>query len=69
MLVMYTDGLADAVNFQRESFGRRRVIDAALASAEMSAEQAAKNLLWLMRKYTGLTRRFDDTAIVVLKKT
>ena len=68
MLVMYTDGLADAVNFQRESFGRRRVIDAALASAEMSAEQAAKNILWLMRKYTGLTRRFDDTAIVVLKK-
>ena len=68
MLVIYTDGLADAVNFQRESFGRRRVIEAALASADMSAEQAVKNILWLMRKYTGLTRRFDDTAIVVLKK-
>jgi len=68
MLIMYTDGLADAVNFQRESFGRHRIIKAALASVDMSAEQAAHNILWLMRKYTGLTRRFDDTAIVVLKK-
>ena len=68
MLIMYTDGLADAVNFQRESFGRRRIIEAALTSVDMSAEQTAHNILWLMRKYTGLTRRFDDTAIVVLKK-
>lgn len=68
MLVMYTDGLADAVNFQRESFGRKRIVEAALASTDMPAEQAAKNILWLMRKFTGLTKRFDDTAIVVLRK-
>ena len=68
MLVMYTDGLADAVNFQRESFGRKRIVEAAFASADMPAEQAAKNILWLMRKFTGLTKRFDDTAIVVLRK-
>jgi sigma-B regulation protein RsbU (phosphoserine phosphatase) len=68
MLIMYTDGLADAANFDRESFGRKRIIDAALASASMTAEQAAKNILWLMRKFAGLNRRCDDIAIVVLKK-
>ncbi len=68
MIVMYTDGLADAHNFQRETFGRGRVIESALASLDMPAEQAAKNMLWLMRKFTGLTERFDDTAIVVLKR-
>ncbi|MCF7958749.1 MAG: SpoIIE family protein phosphatase [Phycisphaerae bacterium] len=68
MVVMYTDGLAEALNFEREMFGRTRIIKAARASADMSAQQAAKNILWLMRKFTGLTKRFDDTAIVVLKK-
>ncbi|MCP4713425.1 MAG: SpoIIE family protein phosphatase [Planctomycetes bacterium] len=69
ILVMYTDGLADAVNFQRESFGKARIIEAVQASAVMAAEPAAKNILWLMRKFAGLTKRYDDTALVVLKKT
>ncbi len=69
LLVFYTDGLADAVNFERESFGRKRIIEAARNSRDMSAEQAAKNILWLMRKFSGLTPRRDDTAIVVLKKS
>jgi len=68
MLVIYTDGLADAMNFQREPFGRQRIIEAFQASAEMTADGAAHNVLWLMRKFTGLTKRFDDTAIVILKK-
>lgn len=68
MLILYTDGLADAFNFERQSFGRDRIIQAALASKEMSAQQAVKNILWTMRKFAGLTERCDDTAIVVLKK-
>ena len=69
MLLMYTDGLPDAANFENESFGRERVIEALVASADMTAENAAKNILWLMRKFAGLTARCDDTAIVVLRKT
>ena len=69
MLVMFTDGLADALNFENQPFGRDRIVDAALNSASMTAEQAAKNILWLMRKFAGLTTRYDDTALVVLKKT
>ena len=69
MLLMYTDGLAEAMNFEREPFGRDRIVQAAIDSQDMSADEAAKNVLWLMRKFTGLTTRFDDTALVVLKKT
>ena len=69
MIVMHTDGLADAFNFERERFGRDRIVQAALQSAQMSADQAAKNILWLMRKFAGLTTRSDDTALVVLKRT
>ena len=68
MLVMYTDGLVDAVNFEREPFGRDRVVQAVVDSADMPAEAAARNILWLMRKFTGLTTRFDDTALVVLRR-
>jgi sigma-B regulation protein RsbU (phosphoserine phosphatase) len=68
MLLLYTDGLADAFNFEHEAFGRERIRQAALESASMPAEQAAKNILWLMRKFAGLTQRSDDTALVVLKK-
>ena len=69
MLVLYTDGLADAVNFQGEHFGHQRIIAAARESQRMTADQAAKNILWLMRKFAGLTQRSDDTALVVIKKT
>ncbi len=68
MIVMYTDGLGEALNFEREMFGRNRIVNAARATIDMPAHQAAKSILWLMRKFTGLTKRFDDTAIVVLKK-
>ncbi len=67
LIVMYTDGLSEAVNFERESFGRQRIVDAVMSSVDMTAEQAGKNILWLMRKFTGLTNRYDDTALVVIK--
>jgi len=69
LLLLYTDGLPDAVDFAREPFGRQRVIEAAQVSAHLNADQAARNILWLMRKFTGLAARFDDTALVVIKKT
>ena len=68
LLVMYTDGLAEAVNFARESFGRPRIIDALAANTALPARQIAGNLLWTMRKFTGLTPRYDDTALVVVKR-
>lgn len=68
MLVMYTDGLTETGNFAREPFGQQRLLETVVASSEMTAEQAAKNILWSMRKFTGLTRRSDDVAIVVMKK-
>ena len=62
-----------AFNFEREPFGSARVRQAALTcaamAADMTAAQAAGNILWSMRRFTGLTQRFDDTAIVVIKRT
>ena len=68
LLIAYTDGLTDARNFENESFGPDRVKAALTESSSMTATQIANNMTWIMRKFTGLTRRFDDTAIVTLKR-
>lgn len=69
VLVMYTDGLSDALNFADEAFGRSRIeksIQAGIAQ-NASAQAIAKNLLWDMRRFSGLQTRTDDVSIVVVK--
>ena len=69
VLVMYTDGLPEAINFREEAFGRERVRAAAAAAAQRgdSAEGIGKHLLWEMRRFAGLQRRFDDLTLVVVR--
>jgi sigma-B regulation protein RsbU (phosphoserine phosphatase) len=65
-LLMYTDGLADAMNFQKQTFGRQRIIDA-FQSSTGSAETIAQNILWTARKFVGMTARNDDVTMMVAK--
>ena len=65
-LLLHTDGLSDAMNFQRQTFGRQRVIDA-FRQGGASAEDIAQNILWSMRRFAGLTPRTDDVTMIVVK--
>ena len=67
VLVICTDGLIEAINFQAKQFGSTRVLQAAQAKANDSAEHIAKHILWEMRRFAGLTERLDDITIVVAK--
>ena len=67
VMVICTDGLIEASNFQAEQFGSKRVLEAAQAKVQDSAEHIAKHILWEMRRFTGLTERMDDITIVVAK--
>ena len=69
VMVICTDGLIEASNFEAEQFGSKRVLAAAQAKADDSAEHIAKHILWEMRRFTGLTERMDDITIVVAKIT
>ncbi|MFP4052365.1 MAG: PP2C family protein-serine/threonine phosphatase [Phycisphaerae bacterium] len=68
-LLMYTDGLADAMNFSDESFGRDRIETSLMEAIEMncSAESIVKHIVWNMRKFAGLTQRTDDTTLVAIR--
>jgi sigma-B regulation protein RsbU (phosphoserine phosphatase) len=68
LLLMYTDGLPDAMNFQKETFGRQRVLEA-FQKGGKTADLAAQNLLWEMRRFVGLTKRTDDVTMIAARMT
>ena len=68
MLLLYTDGLTDAMNFEQQTFGRQRLIDA-FRKGGATAEAVAQNILWDMRRFAGLTKRTDDVTMIVAKVT
>jgi sigma-B regulation protein RsbU (phosphoserine phosphatase) len=65
-LLMYTDGLADAMNFKQERFGTKRVRESFLKGGP-NAEAIAQSVLWDMRRFVGLARRTDDVTMVAAR--
>ncbi len=68
-ILMYTDGLIDAVNFDGRTWGIKRLVQAAKKSLEGSAEQMIGNILRYQRRFTGLARQTDDTSLVGVRIT
>jgi sigma-B regulation protein RsbU (phosphoserine phosphatase) len=66
LILLYTDGLADAVNFSGERFGTER-IKRAFEKGGPSAEVVSQNILWEMRRFVGLTKRADDVTMIVAR--
>ncbi len=69
VILLYTDGLPDAMNFAHETFGRARVIQAlkTYGVEDASAEGVTDHLLWEVRKFAGMARRTDDITMVVAR--
>jgi sigma-B regulation protein RsbU (phosphoserine phosphatase) len=69
-LLLYSDGLIDAANFDGEFWGRKRMLEAVKNVTEnkgSSAEQMVKNILGYRRRFVGLASQCDDTSIIVVK--
>jgi len=65
-LLLYTDGLMDAMNFEQERFGRQRIVEV-FSQGGPSAEAIIDSILWAMRKFTGLAKPTDDVTMIVAK--
>ena len=65
-LLLYTDGLSDAMTFDQERFGTPRVISA-FAEGGDSADAIAQNILWHLRRFIGMAKRTDDVTMIVVK--
>jgi len=65
-VLLYTDGLMDAMNFKLERFGKQRIIEA-FSQGGASAEVITQNILWSLRRHTGLAKPTDDVTMIVAK--
>ncbi|MEM1107667.1 MAG: SpoIIE family protein phosphatase [Planctomycetota bacterium] len=67
MLLLYTDGLPDAMNADGNRFGRERTENLLREVADKSANEALNQILWTVRQFTGPRRATDDTTLIVIK--
>lgn len=68
VLLMYTDGLIDAMDFEGKLWGRERLFRALKEFQYESAEQLVHNILGYRRRFVGLASQTDDTSIVAIRR-
>ncbi|CAN5819405.1 hypothetical protein BH11PLA1_BH11PLA1_23080 [soil metagenome] len=70
-LVLYTDGVSEALNFEGEAFGRQRirtvVADLLKDKPDTPAQQIIDRLMWSLRQFAGVHLGADDITLVVVR--
>jgi serine phosphatase RsbU (regulator of sigma subunit) len=68
VLVLYTDGLPDAVNAGGEEFGMKRVMEIVHRSYTQSASAIVDALTSAVSVHAGIVEPFDDVTMTVIKR-
>ena len=69
LLLIYSDGLVEAVNMREQEFGEERVIDVLKTAPKETAGQTLQRLLASVRTFTGQRRQYDDLTAFVVRGT
>jgi len=67
-LLLYSDGVSEAFNFQEECYGSERLLSDAGSLSVQSASAIAGGLLEKVRRFANGAPQSDDIAILVLKR-
>ena len=68
-LVLYTDGVTDALNATMQPFGEQRLRSTIEGSASGSAQVIALSLLQALQEFIGGADPFDDITLLVAKRS
>jgi sigma-B regulation protein RsbU (phosphoserine phosphatase) len=68
VLLLYTDGVTDALNEETEEFGLERLRHVVAAHRTQSAADVIGAINQTVDEYVGDTPQFDDFTLVVLKR-
>ena len=68
LVVVYSDGISEAVNAQQEQFGEERLARLLAECRTLSAEQTIESIVGAVRKHAGAVSQADDITVVVLKR-
>ena len=68
-LLLYTDGVIDAMDYNGERYGRTRLNESLIrhAAQPYSAEDLALQILWDVRRFGGFRPHTDDLTLVVIR--
>ena len=68
-LLLYTDGLTEAENEQKELFGEARALDAAAAVGAMEAQEQLAKLHKAMQQFVDNAEQSDDLTLLAIRYT
>ena len=68
VLLMYTDGITDALNVDNEEFGTERLYRVLQDNASKSAQEIVNTLMQAVDDFAGDEPPFDDQTLLVLKR-
>ena len=68
-LVLYTDGVTEALDAAEDEFGLERTMHSIRASAPEGAPAIIQRLLEDLRNYVGATPQNDDITLIAIRKT
>ena len=69
LIVLYTDGVTEAINAAEQEFGLVRLRQAILEHRHLSAREISSALNAALREFVDAAPQFDDIAVVVVKRT
>ena len=69
VLVLLTDGLTEALDYDDRAYGGRRLHASIRRHVAAPVHILAKQLLWDVRRFAGLATQFDDITLVVVRLT
>lgn len=69
VVLLYTDGVTDALNADEEEFGMSRLADLLVEHAALPADQLVQEILRAVDEFSAGVAQFDDLTMVALKKS
>jgi sigma-B regulation protein RsbU (phosphoserine phosphatase) len=69
ILVLYTDGITEAINIEEEEFGEDRLAALVIGNARRPAQLIADLVLDAVTAFAGDQDLFDDATLVIVKRT
>jgi serine phosphatase RsbU (regulator of sigma subunit) len=66
-LIVFTDGLVEAVNSAEEEYGEQRLINALHGSSQSSPSEMLRHLMTSLDVFVGATAQHDDVTVLLIK--
>jgi len=69
LLVLYSDGITEAMDAEDEEFGETRLVELVMKNPDVSAERLTDIIFDAVKSYAGDSPQLDDMTLVIVKRT